>query len=162
MARRRSARVTRRTEGDVDGSSGVIIPGMDDCLHGFEHHECADCLGQVSGSQALSDGTKAGQSFSLVYAPAVREDTFVHLNREGEHWKIRWYPSPNAPAIEMAGSASKGLADLDALDLLHEIDYPTSASTDGETIKNSRYWFDAIARANAQHADRIPALRVHG
>lgn len=143
----------------------MIIPRVTECIHGFPTDQCATCLGDGGAGRSRGDGSKTGQSFALVYAPGLRQDTFLHLNREGEHWKIRWYPSPTSPPVELAGSAQSSstyVADLRSVELRHEIWYPTSMASDGVTVKDSRYWFDAIARANAQHADRVPALRPQG
>lgn len=48
------------------------------------------------------------------------------------------------------------------MELVYEIEYPYSTSHLGVTGTDSRYWFDATARVNAQHADRVPALRGPG
>jgi hypothetical protein len=96
----------------------------------------------------------AGKSFALVYAPTLRRDTFLHLNREGDHWKLRWYSSPNRPATELAqsGRASTRLAlDLRDVDFEHEIAYPYSTSPGGVSVTDFRFWFDEIARINAAY-----------
>lgn len=51
------------------------------------------------------------------------------------------------------------VADLSSIGWLHEIAHPHSRSREGVAIEDSRYWFDAIQRVNAQYAERIPALR---
>jgi hypothetical protein len=94
----------------------------------------------------------AGKSFALVLAPTLRPDTFLHLNREGDHWKLRWYRSPNQPAIELAqsGKASTRLdLDLRDVEFVHELSYPYSTSPGGVSVLDSRYWFDEISKANA-------------
>jgi hypothetical protein len=126
---------------------------MADCIHGLEEDQCGSC-----GTRALSadrrKGTMAGKTFALVFAPALRGDTFLHLNREGDHWKFRWYSSPSRPATELAqsGKASTRLQlDLAGVELVHEIAYPHSSSPDGVSVKDFRYWYDEIAKLNAAH-----------
>lgn len=138
----------------------LTILGMTDCVHGFSDGLCGDCSAARSRSVDLGSATRSsgGYGFALVYAPAFRTDTFVHLNREGEHWKIRHYPSPSTPAVGLAQSApssSPKVADLESIELRHEIAYPHSLAPGGVTTKDSRYWFDAITKANAAHADVI-------
>lgn len=134
---------------------------MTDCIHGFPENQCATC----SAADATTRGGAAsgsGKMFALVYAPAFRDVTFLHLNREGDHWKMRWYPSPSQPPVELAQSApssSGPTRDLSTVELRHEIAYPRSTAPGGVTVRDSRYWFDTIARVNNQHADRIAALR---
>jgi len=96
----------------------------------------------------------AGKSFALVFVPSVRKDTFLHLNREGERWKLRWYSSPNRRPTELAqsGKASTRLAlDLNEVKFAREISYPYSTSPGGVSVEDSRYWFDQITKANALH-----------
>jgi len=96
----------------------------------------------------------AGKSFALVFAPRVRPGTFIHLNLEGDHWKLRWYPSPTRPAVELAQSgraSTRLLLDLDDVEFVHEIPYPYSTSAGGVSVKNVGYWFDEIAKANRAH-----------
>ena len=96
----------------------------------------------------------AGKSFALIYAPEIREDTFLHLNREGDHWKIRWYSSPSKPAVELAQSGratTRQVMDLSSVAIVHEIAYPYSSSPGGVSVTKSDYWFDEIAKVNAQH-----------
>jgi hypothetical protein len=95
----------------------------------------------------------AGKSFALVFAPSLRVDTFLHLNREGDHWKFRLYSSPSQPATELAqsGKATTRLVlELRDVEFVHEIAYPYSISPGGVPITNTRYWFDEIAKANAK------------
>lgn len=143
----------------------MIIPRMTDCIHGFPEEQCATCLGENATARGAGNGSMAGQSFALVYAPEVREETFVHLNRQGEHWRMRQDPSPSKPAVEVAGSAPSSLThepDLSRLARFHEIPYPTSMAAEGVPETDSRFWFDETARANARFAGRIPALLPQG
>ena len=126
---------------------------MEDCIHGLEEDQRGTC-----GTRALSadrrEGTMAGKTFALVFAPALRGDTFLHLNREGDHWKFRWYSSPSRLATRLAqsGKASTRLVlDLADVELLHEIAYPYSTSPEGVSVTNSRYWYDETAKLNAAH-----------
>ena len=126
---------------------------MAECIHGLEEDRCDACASRVRAA-AGSDGTMAGKSFALVFAPSLRQDTFLHLNREGDHWKLRWYRSPSHPAVEVAQSgkaSTRLLLDLNEVDFVHELSYPYSTSTGGVSVTNSRYWFDEIARVNAAH-----------
>jgi hypothetical protein len=96
----------------------------------------------------------AGKSFALIYAPNLRPDTFLHLNREGEHWKFRWYSSPTKPAVELAQSgraSTRQLVDLASVEILHEVGYPYSTSPGGVSVTNSRYWFDEVTKLNVRH-----------
>ena len=96
----------------------------------------------------------AGKTFALIYAPSLRPDTFLHLNREGDHWKIRRYRSPSKPAEELAQSgraSTRQVLDLASLEILYEIAYPYSTSSGGVSVTDSRYWFDEIAKVNARH-----------
>lgn len=95
-----------------------------------------------------------GHSFALIYAPSIRRDTFVHLNRQGDSWKIRRYLSPSRPAEEIAQAGerrTKLVVDLDSLEIVHHLDYPHSRMPLGVTIEDSRYWFDEIVKANATY-----------
>jgi hypothetical protein len=136
---------------------------MTDCRHGFPEGECGDCADAVvRPSRSSSTGRAEGHAFALVYAPTFCEDTFLHLNRQGDRWKFRRYTSPDQPAEVLAQSApssNSGIADLGSIEWFHEIDYPHSRKPAGVTVEDSRYWFDAIERANAQYAEEIPALR---
>lgn len=136
---------------------------MTECIHAFPENECADCSGTASrSSRSVSATTTTGNSFALIYAPLFREDTFLHLNRQADRWKIRRYPSPHAPAEVLAQSAPSSVSlveDLASVDWLHEIAYPHSRTPEGVTVEDCSYWFDAIERANAQYAEEIPALR---
>ncbi|MHB9004014.1 MAG: GmrSD restriction endonuclease domain-containing protein, partial [Coriobacteriia bacterium] len=73
--------------------------------------------------------SRSGKSFALVFAPSVRSDTFLHLNREGERWKLREFPGPNEPAIEVAQSGRSSrlqvVLDPEAIKIL--IPYPHSS-----------------------------------
>lgn len=93
-----------------------------------------------------------GKSFALVFVPTLRNDTFLHLSRQGDHWKFRWYSSPSRPAIELAqsGKSSKRLVlDIRDVKFVHEIDYPYSTTPEGVSVTNFRYWYDEIAKMNA-------------
>ena len=123
-------------------------------MHGLDLEQCDLCSGAQNPKRGASTGSMAGKSFALIYAPAIREDTFLHLNREGDHWKIRWYSSPSKPATELAqsGAAStRRVIDLASANIVEEIAYPYSTGTGGVSVKDSRYWFDEIQKANAQH-----------
>jgi hypothetical protein len=96
----------------------------------------------------------AGKSFALVFAPSLRNDTFLHLNGEGDHWKFRWYSSPSSRAVELAqsGKATTRLAvEFSDIAIVHEIPYPYSTSPDGVSVERSDYWFDEIAKTNVAH-----------
>ncbi|MCD2441868.1 hypothetical protein LQ757_06205 [Agromyces sp. SYSU K20354] len=126
---------------------------MTECIHGLEETQCGVCGTRAPGAGGL-EGTMAGKSFALVYAPSLRGDTFLHLNREGDHWKFRWYSSPNRPATELAqsGRASTRLVlDLRGVDFVHEIAYPYSTCPGGVSVTDFRFWFDEIARINAAY-----------
>jgi len=41
--------------------------------------------------------------------------------------------------------------DLDNVEFVHEIAYPYSTRPGGVSIRDSRYWFDEIAKANANN-----------
>lgn len=126
---------------------------MDECIHGLESDRCDSCNAQTSRGHGPT-AEWAGKSFALVFAPSLRDDTFLHLNREGDHWKLRWYSSPNRRAIELAQSGKSSthlILDLNELHLEHEISYPYSSSPGGVSIKDSRYWFDEISKVNGEH-----------
>lgn len=126
---------------------------MPECIHGLEENQCGVC-GTSARSAKRLEGTMAGKTFALVFAPALREDTFLHLNREGDHWKFRWYLSPSRPATELAqsGKTSRRLVlDLHDVALVHEIAHPYSTSPEGISVTNFRYWYDEIAKLNAAH-----------
>lgn len=126
---------------------------MRECIHGLEEEQCGIC-GTSARRASRRDGTMAGKSFALVFLPSLREDTFLHLNREGDHWKLRWYSSPIRPATELAQSgraSTRLLLDLRDMEFVHEIAYPYSTRPDGVSVTNSRYWFDEIAKVNAAH-----------
>ena len=101
----------------------------------------------------------AGKSFALVYAPSVFPNSFLHLNREGDHWKLPWYHSPDSPAQEMAQSANgrtrqmrlRHIDDLGEVEFVHDIWYPHSSSPEGVPVTDSRDWFSEIAKANIGH-----------
>jgi hypothetical protein len=126
---------------------------MTECIHGLEENQCGVC-GTSARRSTGPDGTMVGKSFALVFAPTFRDDTFLHLNREGDHWKFRSYSSPSRPATELAqsGKASTLLVlDLRDVEFLHEIAYPYSTSPEGVSVTNFRYWYDEIAKLNAAH-----------
>jgi hypothetical protein len=127
---------------------------MAECIHGFEEASCGDCAARVIAARN-STGTMAGKSFALVFVPRLNEFTFLHLNREGDHWKFRWYESPSRPAIEVAQSGqatTRNHVTLSDLEFIHEIAYPYSTSVGGVSVKDSRYWFDEISQQNAKYA----------
>lgn len=129
---------------------------MPDCIHGLEEELCGACgdMRARSNSAMGLGGTMAGKSFALIYAPSIRHDTFLHLNREGFHWKIRWYQSATDKPFEIAQSgiaSTRRVYNLNSIPFEHEIAYPYSTSPGGVTIKDSQYWFDEIAKANATH-----------
>lgn len=135
---------------------------MIECIHGLDEHDCDICTGSKRSS-GRPTSSMAGKSFALVFAPSLRADTFLHLNREGDHWKFRWYSSPHLPAVELAqsGVASTRLVlDLASVEFVHEIAYPYSTSGGGVSVTDYRYWFDEIARVNARHnIGEAPASR---
>lgn len=97
----------------------------------------------------------AGHTFALIYAPNLIPGTFVHLNIQGDSWKIRTYPTPEGPyvVVEQAGPKSKRGA-LDKLgDLRIEIQepYPHTSTGAGETVENTRYWHNEIVKLNARY-----------
>lgn len=129
---------------------------MAECIHGLEEELCGACGDRLerANSRLGLGGTMAGKSFALVFAPSIRHDTFVHLNREGVHWKIRWYRSPNQKPFEIAQSglaSTRRVYDLANVPFVHEIAYPYSTSVGGVSVENAQYWFDEIAKANALH-----------
>ena len=136
---------------------------MTECRHGFQQDECGDCSGSAAQSiRAGGGGTTSGNSFALIYAPLLRSDTFLHLNRQADRWKIREYRSPHGSAVvlaQSAPSAASPITELASVRWLHEIAYPHSRTPEGVTVEDARYWFDAIERVNAQYSETIPALR---
>lgn len=129
---------------------------MTECRHGFDGAECDLCLTAARPAGERS-GSREGQTFSLIYAPSLRAHTFLHLNRQGDSWKIRDYTSPQHPAEEIAQAGEKStklVLNLAELEIVHEIDYPYSRKPFGVTITDSRYWFDEIAKANAKYLGR--------
>lgn len=124
-----------------------------ECIHGLESSRCETC--KATTSRGSNPGSEwSGKSFALVYVPSLRRDTLLHLNREGDHWKLRWYNSPSQPAVELAqsGRSSRGLVlDLQAVLRPPQIAYPHSSGAGGVSIKDSRYWFDEIAKMNKEH-----------
>jgi hypothetical protein len=124
-----------------------------ECIHELQQDLCGTC---GVNARRVGDSSRllAGKSFALIVAPGILEGTFLHLNREGERWKIRWYSSPNRPAVEMEGSgfASKHRVEaLDDINILQEIAYPHSTSPSGVPVDNFRFWFDEINRMNAKY-----------
>jgi len=133
-----------------DGFGAGTIARMTECIHGLEAKDCGTC-NDASDRRNGSDGSMVGKSFALVFAPGLCADTFIHLNREGDHWKFRRYLSPNRPPTELAQSGKSSRLSIDIKDvrIVHEISYPYSTSLDGVSVANSRYWFDEIEKANA-------------
>ena len=128
---------------------------MGECIHGFESEQCATCQSTARRASASNSGTMAGHSFALIYAPDLVPGTFVHLNIQGDSWKIRTYPTVEGPyvVVEQAGPRSKRGA-LDRLeDLRIEIrePYPHTSTGEGESIEDCRYWHNEIVKLNAKH-----------
>lgn len=126
---------------------------MAECIHGLEDELCGACTDKRTSGLGLG-GTMAGQSFHLVYAPSLRADTFLHLNRQGEHWKLRWYKSSSRPAVEIAQSGimtTRRVLNLLKVPFVYEITYPYSSSPGGVSVTDSQYWFDEVAKVNAGH-----------
>ena len=117
------------------------------CIHEFEPGLCDVCERPSTGGRASSGASMAGKTFELVHVPAVRDDTYLHLNREGESWALRWYPSPSDAAVEL-GRSSRGDFDPAFSGVRDSISYPYSTSPGGVTVKDSRYWFREVAQAN--------------
>ncbi len=131
---------------------------MTECIHGLHTEQCDVCSATPTPGRAAGSRSMAGKSFALIYAPTIREDTFLHLNREGIHWKIRRYWSPSKPAEEIAQSglaSTRQVLDLASLEIVHEVAYPYSTSPSGLSLKDSPYWFDEIAKANAQYGINV-------
>ena len=130
---------------------------MAECIHGLELDRCDICspAEPVTRGSGGSKGTSwSGKTFALVYAPSLRGDTFLHLNREGDHWKFRWYPAPDRAYVEVAQSSktrSRMELNLSDVELVHEIGYLHSSNPGGVKVTNAQYWFDEIARVNAAH-----------
>lgn len=116
---------------------------MNECIHGLEEDLCGACADgrERSNSRMGLGGTMAGKSFALIYAPSIRHDTFLHLNREGFHWKIRWYPSPSKKPFEIAQSglaSTRRVYDLNNVPFVNEISYPYSTQPGGVSIENAQ------------------------
>ena len=126
---------------------------MTECLHGFDDGQCATCAGDGRRS-GPSSASSTGRTFALVFAPSLRGDTFLHLNRQGDQWKFRWYPAPDAPPVELAQSAPSSGGDpaLSSIPIQQEIAHPHSSAPEGVGVMDSRYWFDVIERTNREHA----------
>ena len=131
----------------------VRSASISECIHGLDEERCETC-GTRATSTSDQSGTMAGQTFALVYAPSLRAETFIHLNRQGNHWKFRSYPYRNSPPIELAqaGRGSK-LPDLVLAEvaILHEIAYPHS-SAGGHSVEDSLFWFEQIEKLNATYS----------
>lgn len=126
---------------------------MTECRHGFEETECDLCL-TAARPTGERTGTREGQSFALIYAPSLDPSTFLHLNRQGDSWKIRRYSSPSRRPEELAQSSEKATRmalDLTTLEIQHELAYPYSTAPSGVTVEDSRYWFDEISKANSTY-----------
>lgn len=133
---------------------------MAECIHGLEEELCGACNDKRDRANPGSSrgGMMAGKSFALIYAPSIRHDTFLHLNREGIHWKIRYYPSASDKPVEIAQSgllSTRRVYDLSEVPFVHELSYPYSTGLGGESVENSRYWFDEISKANSKF--NVPA-----
>lgn len=125
---------------------------MAECRHGMDEASCATCT-SPSRSAGAPTGSRAGQSFALIYAPSLNRETFLHLNRQGDSWKIRHYPSPHGAPRELAQAGAKStrmVLDLDELEIVHEVAYPYSTSPSGVSVEDHRYWFDEIAKTNSK------------
>lgn len=126
---------------------------MGECRHGMNEADCGHCSA-ATRTTAVREGSRAGHSFALIYAPSLNRDTFLHLNRQGDSWKIRHYPSPHHPPTELAQAGAKStrlVLDLAQLDIEHEIAYPHSLAPTGVSVEDHRNWFDEIAKANGKH-----------
>ena len=129
---------------------------MSECIHGLEEELCGSCGDQRDRSNLRHEPGRDwdGQTFALIYAPSIRDDTFLHLNRQGSHWKIRWYKSPNQKPYEVAQSglaSTRQVFDLNEVKFVHEVSYPYSTSIGGVSVENAQHWFDEIARMNDKH-----------
>lgn len=134
-------------------ATNATIATMGECIHGLDEDRCDVCASstRVAGVHGT---TMAGKSFALVFVPSIRAHTFLHLNREGDHWKLRWYQSPSHPATELAQSGKKSTRlelDLSDVEFVHEISYPYSTNPGGVSVTDSRFWFHEIAKVNAAH-----------
>lgn len=139
---------------------------MAECIHGLEEVLCGACGDQRerASSRMGLGGTMAGKSFALIYAPSIRHDTFLHLNREGVHWKIRWYRSPNEKPFEIAQSglaSTRRVYNLRNVPFVYEVAYPYSTSPGGVSVEKAQYWFDEIAKINAKHEVSALSPRPH-
>ena len=115
--------------------------------------DCDLCAAAVRHAESRG-GSRSGHSFALIYAPSLHQETFLHLNRQGESWKIRHYHSPHRPAAVVAQAGEKStrlVIDLARLVIEHEISYPHSLAPTGVSVEDHRYWYDEIAKANARH-----------
>lgn len=133
-----------------------MVTNVPQCRHGFEEQDCDLC---VTASRPASErtGSREGQSFALIYAPSLDRSSFLHLNRQGDSWKIRRYSSPSRRPEELAQSSEKTtrmMLDITRLEIEHELAYPYSTSPSGVTVEDSRYWHDEIAKANAKYLGR--------
>jgi|tagenome__1003787_1003787.scaffolds.fasta_scaffold17693668_1 hypothetical protein len=125
-----------------------MIAAVTLCIHEAETDQCADCGPRSPAlKRATGSGTRAGHRFDLVHVPALRDDTFLHLNTEGDSWAIRSYPSPTEPAVVLA--RGENATDRNSLGIVDRIWYPHSKGQGGERVTNHRYWFGEIAKANA-------------
>ena len=129
---------------------------MAECRHGFDEAECDLCLAAARPASERT-GSREGQSFALIYAPSLDAGTFLHLNRQGDSWKIRRYSAASRRPEELAQSGEKTtrmMLDITKLEIEHQIAYPYSTSPSGVTVEDSRYWFDEISKANAKYLGR--------
>lgn len=137
-----------------DGKARCCHTGhMAECIHGMESGTCDLCGTGTREARAI-EGTMAGKSFALVFIPSLRADTYLHLNRQGDHWKLRWYKSPNRDAIVLAQTAPSSTTtpfELTAEMIADEIAYPHSLAPGGVSVKDFRYWYNEIAKANSAH-----------
>lgn len=125
---------------------------MSECRHGMNEADCDHCTAPGRASSAAT-GSRTGHTFALIYAPSLNRVTFLHLNRQGESWKIRHYSSPHrAPTVvAQAGEKSTRIVlDLAQLVIEHELPYEHSRRPTGVSVDDTRYWFDEIAKANAR------------
>jgi hypothetical protein len=123
------------------------------CMHELKPDQCDICGNPTPSGRFSTGASMAGKTFELVHIPKLRADTYLHLNREGRTWALRWYRSPNEPAIEL-GRSSRGDTDPALIGICHSISYPYSLASDGVRVTDSRYWFDEIAKVNSKLSER--------
>lgn len=119
-----------------------------ECIHGLDPHQCGICTQRTSRGRRPLGLATSGRTFALIHAPDLEPITFVHLNVQGDTWKIREYPGPDVSFIERAGSgvdAGEGHQLRDIRIAIWE-PYPHTSTRAGESIENTRYWHDEIQK----------------